>query len=1062
MDRIVDALWGESPPATATKTVQVYVSRLRKVLGAEALVTRGGGYALLTDPDTVDADRFGRLAAEGRECLATGDAAGAVGRLREALDLWRGEALADFAYEPFARTEARRLEELRLAALEDRIDAELALAHHGGLVSELEALVDAHPTREHLRGQLMLALYGSGRQADALETYRDGRRHLADELGLEPGPELQRLERAILSQDPELDRPVPRTSLAAIRRRRGAPLVVAGGALLLGATAAAWIALSGDAELAEPNSIAVIDPSSTELEAILPTGVDPAEVVVDGRSVWVANRGDDTVSKVDVKSRTVVATRSPDISIAGLAAGAGGLWVGDTRRQKLVRLDPDLQGGNRTAQVGPAEQDTIGSSIANPVAVGEGAVWVGRGYGALARVDPRTVEVVDDVPVGNDPVAAATGAGAVWVVDYDDGTLARVDPQSANAVAWTTQVGQAPVALALGEESVWVASSQSDSVSRVDPENGAVTAAIPVGRHPTGIATGAGAVWVANNLDGTVSRIDPGTNQVDATIEIGEAPWGVAFAHDRLWVTVQSGDPAPPVSSKQQMARVLVQSDPGPTDPALDLDFTRQGATCARLYNYPDRPAPGGATLVPEIATGFPSVSPDGRTYEFRLRSGYRFSPPSGEPVTAASFVRAIERTLDPRMGAYAGELMGDIVGASAFAAGRARSVSGLEARGDRLTVELTRPAGDFAARLSATFFCPVPRGTPVNADGVDLLPSAGPYYVASRAPERSLVLRRNPNYEGPRPQGLAEIRYEIGWSPKRAIAEIEAGRADYLELDAFTAEEPLSAVDVAELDGRLGPGGEDESVTGPVFLTQPGLSDYHFVFNATRPPFDDVHLRRAVAYAIDRQALAEHTGFGDPARPTDQFLPPGTPGYEDAAVYPLGGPDLERARRLAAGFRGSAVLYTCNFPDCTRHAEILRSNLADIGIDLTVREFTLGEMFSRLAKPGEPFDLVYSNWFADFVDPYNFLQVFDEGGQLGHLLDDPRVDRAFARAAPLRDERRLAAYARIDRMLVEDVVPAVAFANGTVSHLLSARMGCQVLHPVYDLDLAALCVQGD
>ncbi len=196
---------------------------------------------------------------------------------------------------------------------------------------------------------------------------------------------------------------------------------------------------------------------------------------------------------------------------------------------------------------------------------------------------------------------------------------------------------------------------------------------------------------------------------------------------------------------------------------------------------------------------------------------------------------------------------------------------------------------------------------------------------MASHAPERSLVLRRNPNYEGPRPHELAEIRYDIGWSAERAIAEIEAGRADYLELDAFTADEPLSTVDVAELDARLGPGSEDEGAASPVFLTQPSLSDYQFVFNATKPPFDDVRLRRAVSYAIDRRALAEHTGFGDPARPTDQLLPPGIPGYEDTNAYPLGGPDLERARRLAAGFSGPAVLYTCNFPDCARHAEILR-----------------------------------------------------------------------------------------------------------------------------------------
>ena len=313
------------------------------------------GYALIAEPDSVDADRFERLAEDGRERLAAGDARGAAERLQEALALWRGEPLADVAYESFARTETSRLEDLRLAALEDRIDAELALGNHAALVPELEALVKEHPTRERVRGQLMLALYRSGRQADALEAYREGRTRLADQLGLDPGPELQRLERAILSQDPELDRPSPPARLAAIRQGRGAPLVVAGGLLLLAAAVAAWIGLSGEADrdLAEPNSLAVIDPGSNEIEATVPTGVDPAEVDVDGKYVWVANRGDGTVSKVDAQSRTVVATRSPDSSVAGLAVGAGGVWIGDTRREHLVRMDPDLQAAERSVRVAP-------------------------------------------------------------------------------------------------------------------------------------------------------------------------------------------------------------------------------------------------------------------------------------------------------------------------------------------------------------------------------------------------------------------------------------------------------------------------------------------------------------------------------------------------------------------------------------------------------------------------------------------------------------------------------------------------------------------------------------
>src|SRR5215210_2901616 len=204
VDRLVDELWGESPPDTATKTVQVYVSRLRKVLGQGVLLTRAGGYLVEIDPDQLDGGRFERLAGEGGDALASGDARGARDLLRQALDLWHGPPLADFAYEPCAQSEIARLEELRLAALEDRIEAEVQLGEHATLVPELERLVREHPARERLRQQLILALYRSGRQTDALASYRDARRALVDELGLEPSRELRELERAILAQDPAL------------------------------------------------------------------------------------------------------------------------------------------------------------------------------------------------------------------------------------------------------------------------------------------------------------------------------------------------------------------------------------------------------------------------------------------------------------------------------------------------------------------------------------------------------------------------------------------------------------------------------------------------------------------------------------------------------------------------------------------------------------------------------------------------------------------------------------------------------------------------------------------
>jgi DNA-binding SARP family transcriptional activator len=214
-DRLVDELWGERPPETGPKTLQVYVSQLRKALGADRVETHPGGYLLRADKDEVDVAEFEALFEAAREQLAAGDPAEARPLLVSALELWRGAALADLVDEPFARQAAARLEELRLAALEERIDSDLALGREGVLVPEVEQLAREHPLRERLRGQLMLALYRAGRQADALAVYRETRRALADELGIEPGTALQQLERGILNQEPDLLRPAPAPAAAA-------------------------------------------------------------------------------------------------------------------------------------------------------------------------------------------------------------------------------------------------------------------------------------------------------------------------------------------------------------------------------------------------------------------------------------------------------------------------------------------------------------------------------------------------------------------------------------------------------------------------------------------------------------------------------------------------------------------------------------------------------------------------------------------------------------------------------------------------------------------------------
>lgn len=1064
-ERIIDELWGETPPDTATKTVQVYVSRLRKALGEGLVVTHGAGYALETGPDDVDVDTFERLAREGHEALERGDTNDAAAQLREALECWRGEALADFAYESFAQNEIARLEELHLAATEDRIDADLALARHAVLVPELEALVREHPTRERLRGQLMLALYRSGRQTEALDSYRSARRTLADELGLEPGPELRELEQEILRQDPALDAPASPGLAQRVRERSRAGVLVAFGGGLILATAAAAVIAGGGTDKFKPaaaNSLAVIDPASNRMVGNVPTGAVPTDVAAGAGAVWVANTRDDTVTQVDPRTKRSVRTTSPGSSVAGLTVGGGGIWVGDSRGSKVVRMDPVLRSMRSTRLAPKPEEMTLPPNT--PLAFGHRSVWAVRNGRTVTRIDPEAGKVVAALSLGNGPRALAAGAGAIWVVDEIDNSVTRIDPASANAVTATTPVGQGPTAVAVGAGAVWVANTQDGTVARINPRSGAAMATIPVGERPTGIAVGDGAVWVANNLSGTVSRIDPATNRVAATVAVGEAPYGVTISRGLVWVSVQARVPTARVASTKgarDTAVFLSPRDTGPTDPALGMDPQIWAATCALLYNYPDRPFPVGSRLQPEIAKGPPIISSDGKTYTFTLRSGFAFSPPSNEPVAASAFKRALERALDRRTGSYGRYLLGDIVGAKAMSSGRTRRLAGVTADGMTLVIRLTRPVPNFAARLGSPIFCAVPPDTPVTPDGVDELPSAGPYYVASHVPGRSLVLRRNPNYKGQRPHRLAAIEYTIGTSVEHAVREVEAGRADYVELYPVLAAK-VAAKTAERLTARYGRNSKAARAGRQQLFTQPTAVVMSFVFNTTRGPFRDTRLRQAVNYAMDRRALSEDTNFGQRGRPTDQYLPPGMPGFEDAAIYPLGEPDVATARRVAGGTHRRAVLYTCNTPGCTRNAQRLRANLAAIGIRLEIRQFPIGEMFERIQRPGEPWDVTSWGWAVDYPDPFDFINTqFAAGADRPGGFHDRAMERRMAAASQLTGEARLTAYAKLDRDLARRFAPQATYASGEASHFLSARMGCQVLHPIYGLDLAALCIRG-
>jgi DNA-binding SARP family transcriptional activator len=457
-DRLIDELWSGNPPETAAKALQGYVSSLRKQLGPETVETVGAGYRLEVGPQGTDARQFELLLAEARP-LERGPA---LAKLREALALWRGPALADFAYEDFARLEIERLEGIRLAGIERRIDLELALGHHDDLVPELEALVNSHPLRERLRGQLMVALYRSGRQAEALDAYRDARTVLQDELGLEPSEDLHALQRAILAHDPALATP-PRidapVAAAADGRRQARRLrhpivaVLLGLAILGGAIAGVLVTQgTASAIVAPPNSVARIDQAGTKVESYVGVGRDPRAIAVGLGGVWIANAEDGTVDRLDPATGRL---RGQPIGIGGddlsdIAIGSGSVWVADGNDGTVTRIDPSLNQVQITIPRVPSA--TVAPDPTFFVAYGSHHVWATRGN-ELLRIDPQTNEVDGRLEIGT-PTGLATGGGSVWVTTGSE-RLLRIDPRTTKVTS-AFPLGDQAFAPVYARGSLWV------------------------------------------------------------------------------------------------------------------------------------------------------------------------------------------------------------------------------------------------------------------------------------------------------------------------------------------------------------------------------------------------------------------------------------------------------------------------------------------------------------------------------------------------------------------------------------------------------------------------------
>ncbi|HXZ72046.1 MAG TPA: ABC transporter substrate-binding protein, partial [Streptosporangiaceae bacterium] len=1076
--QLIDDLWGQRPPASAKSTLESYISRLRHVLNASGaagaqLVTRPGGYLLDAAAPCVDVGQFRDLAARGSAAAERGDAAAAVGLLSSALALWRGPALADVRDAPFAVLAGQRLEDERLATIENLVEARLALGQHRELLPELEALIAGFPFRERFHAQLMLALYRSGRQADALAAFSRVRETLTSELGVEPGRELRELQRAVLRQARELEPPgagaagqaarpaaVVRAAARAPDRepgiaadtpvrkaappRRGRAWRWAAAATALGLAAAVALPLLLTRRPVHGNMLAdgvgeLTTAGSVARSLALPD--PPGDAVAADGSVWVTSPEGDVVYRIDPATASLVQTVPVGSGPSAITASGPDIWVANT-------LD-----------------------------------------GTVSRISAAADKVVQTVPVGTEPAGITSGGGAIWVTDAAASTLSVLSPVSGKLTS-TIPLSAAPFGVAFGAGAVWVTSPAGNDVTRVDPRSGQPGQQIPTGAGPTAITFGLGSVWVANSLDSTVSRIDPAADAVSATIPVGDGPDALAITGGSVWaadrlasavtrINARSGSPSPPITvgagpvalaaadrgavwvaarpaamsrPAGGMLRVASVSPPTSIDPALIYPWMPtpfSDAAYDTLVTFEKTGGSSGLRLVPDLALTMPTVTAGGTAYTFTLRPGLRYS--TGRPVRPQDFRYALERVLD--LNPAAASFLEGIAGTSACVPGKlcdlARGVL-VNDSARTVTFRLSAPDPDFLDKLAFEFTTPVPANIPARDAGREAVPSTGPYMITRYIPGRQVVFARNRYFRewsaAAQPAGSPDrMVWTFGVSTTQETAQIEAGRADWTN-------DPL-------------PGAAGLSARFPSQVHIRPLPDIVFTaFNTRVAPFNDPRVRRAFSLAADRSRLVAALGGPALATPTCQILPPGIPGHRPYCPFtadpePAGawiGPDLATARRLvaASGTRGTRItVWSDNAPPDGATAAFTVSVLRELGYRTALHIATHQALIRVVNDSRRHIQATDGNWLADYPSASDFLDEFFRCSAF-HLSDpaatrngtfycNPAVDHMMnlADSQQATDPARAAAtWAAADRAVTRDA-PWVPLVNPNNVDFLSARV---------------------
>jgi peptide/nickel transport system substrate-binding protein len=493
---------------------------------------------------------------------------------------------------------------------------------------------------------------------------------------------------------------------------------------------------------------------------------------------------------------------------------------------------------------------------------------------------------------------------------------------------------------------------------------------------------------------------------------------------------------------------------PSSANPYSLAVWPAEDATCALLLRYPVGPPPIRYNLVPEVATDYPAVSPDDRTYTFKIRKGYRFS--NGAPVTAATFASAMNRILNPAMKSPAEQYLQDVVGAKAVRRGAAQTASGIKVAGDRLIVRLTRRAADFPARMTMPYFCPIPKDMPIDPEGAGApIPGSGPYYIAEFVRGSRVVLEQNPYYRGPREHHLDRLVIQIFDTRGAITQQVDAGE---LDVD-YNPPNPT----LPDLAAKYG-------VNKTQFWALRSSDMFFVVMNTSRPLFkNNRKLRQAVNFALDRRDLEDAAGGKLGGSVTDDYLPRGMPGYVDGHLYPLEHPDLAKAKALARRNTrsGKATLILCDTVACPQQAQIIKANLKKIGIDVDLNLMPFAVQATLKATRGQPWDLTIQRHEVDYMDPSQFVDVLLDGRRIRATrntnvayFDSDRYNRLIDHAGRLLKDDRYDTYGRLAVDLAANSAPLAALSVRNIKFLVSSRVGCLQTTAHSGLELAGLCLK--